>query len=174
MKIIKPYDIIFGVNDMSHFIHSASDQKEGNISLKDFFKQTEQKRKWSIVNPGFVLANAYSYFVFGQEHKLLDKFDLSQFLSSFIVSYPNYKDIEPEKKSKLLKRRLRNAIAHCHYRVEIRTEDGKISKDGNLWFVFEDQKKDGSDKITMEISFPNFGNLIEVAGQHTIKELQNT
>ena len=171
MKTIPPYDIIFGVNDTSHFVHTANEKRDEEIFLKDFFIETEPKRKWSIVNPGYILSNAYSYFVFAQEKKLLDNFHLEQFLPSIKVTYPNYESLDDAKKSELLKKRIRNAIAHCRYKIEIRTDDGKIGKDGDLWFVFNDENR-GKDKITMEISFPAFGNLIESAGEFCMRKLR--
>jgi hypothetical protein len=170
MKTIPPYDIIFGVNDTSHFVHTADERRDEKIFLKDFFIETKPKRRWSIVNPGYILSNAYSYFVFAQENRLLDDFLLGQFLPFIKVTYPNYESLDDTQKSKLLKRRIRNAIAHCRYKVEIRTDDGKIRNDGDLWFVFNDEDR-GKDKITMEISLPSFGNLIESAGKYCISKL---
>ena len=59
MKTFNPYDVIFGVNDTSHFIHSANEKKNESITIAELFEQTEKKRRWGIINPGFVLSNAY-------------------------------------------------------------------------------------------------------------------
>ncbi len=170
MKQLFPHDIIFGVNDTSHFVHEASKRKASGIPLNKFFNETKEKRKWSIVNPGFILSLAYSYLVFGHEKELLKSFNMIKF--NFTVSSLNYSALNDKKKNVYLKRRLRNAIAHCRYEVEIRTDNGEINKDSDVWFVFNDQKDDGTDKFTMSISFPEFGNLIENVGLHCYTELQ--
>ena len=75
------------------------------------------------------------------------------------------------KKCTQLKRRLRNSIAHCKYTIEVRTTDGQISNDKDLWFIFEDNNKKGDDPIIMEVNFPTFGNIVEKAGSHCIRKM---
>ncbi|MGD9992368.1 MAG: hypothetical protein AB7S69_03645 [Salinivirgaceae bacterium] len=171
MKEIPGYDIVIGTNDTSHFVHEANSKKSETIPLRDFFENTERKRKWSIVNPGFVLGNAYMYFVYGQEKGLLNDFSIDAFLSNIIITEDKSKYDDCIDKSDYLKRRLRNSLAHCRYRIEIRSKSQIIENDGDVWFVFSDSNK-GKDKITFEMSFPTFGNLIEKAGQHTLNNLR--
>ena len=172
MKEIPAYDVLFGVNDSSHFLHEASRRRGESISLADLFRETKPKRKWSLVNPGFLLAQSYSYFVYGQEVGALVDFSLAPFLSDFEVSYHGYDQMKDDQKSNLLKRRIRNAIAHCRYQVEIRTLDGKITKDGDVWYTFHDDRQKGGDRIDFAISLPAFGNIIESAGEYTIKKIK--
>ena len=177
MTKISPHDLIFGVNDTTHFIHEASRRKGDSTSLKRFFIQTEKKRKWSLDNPGFLLAVAYSYLVFGYEKGLLEGFPFGDHLNFFAVTSSTYNDLKDDNKKALeILRRLRNSIAHCRYEVQIRSSNGKIQNDGNVWFVFTDQnlrKPDSSDNIKIEISFPNFGNFIERIGGHCMKKLKS-
>lgn len=179
MKNIEPYDILFGVNDMWAFVCKAQENRDSSISLQNFFENTEPKRKWSLINPGSLLSCAYAYFVFGYENGILDDFPVGnknakKFIEEFSVTYDKYKDMTLEAKVSMIKRRLRNSIAHCHYSVEVRTNDGQITKDGDVWYRFEDgEKKDGSDRITMEISLPDFGNIIEDAGKHAYNRLKS-
>ena len=172
MKKVSAYDVLFGVNDSSHFLHEASRLRKEPISLVELFRETAPKRKWSLVNPGFILAQSYSYFVYGHEVKALEGFSLVPFLSDIKVTYSGYDQLEDEKKSDLLKRRIRNAIAHCRYQVEIRTEDGKITKDGDIWYAFHDDRPKKDDRIEFEISMPIFGNIIELAGEHTMTKIK--
>jgi len=172
MKEIPAYDVLFGVNDSSHFLHEASRRRHEPISLYELFQETEHKRKWSLVNPGFLLMQSYSYFVYGHEVRALEGFSLVPFLSDIHVDYDGYGQLDDDKKSRLLKRRLRNAIAHCRYQVEIRTQDGKITKDGDIWYAFHDDRPGGGDRIVFEISLPTFGNIIESAGAHTMKKIR--
>lgn len=172
MKEVPAYDVLFGVNDSSHFLHEASRRRRESISLVELFKETKPKRKWSLVNPGFLLAQSYSYFVYGQEVKALEGFSLVPFLSNIEVTYHDYDQLEGDEKSDLLKRRLRNAIAHCRYQVEIRTQDGKIAKDGDIWYAFHDDRPKGYDRIEFAISLPTFGNIIESAGEHTMNKIK--
>jgi len=98
--------------------------------------------------------------------------NVSEFINEFAVTYNRYENMDAKDKAVFLKRRLRNSIAHCHYSVEVRTNDGKINNDRDIWYRFEDESRKGDDKVTMEISFPSFGNIIEDAGEHTIKILK--
>lgn len=172
MKLIPTYDVLFGVNDTSHFVHEASHRRRDSISLNKFFELTKPKRKWSIINPGFLLAQSYSYFVYGQESGALEDFSLEPFLDKIDVNYVGYDELSVVEKSKLLKRRFRNAIAHCRYQVEIRTQDGRISNDGDVWYAFHDDRPKGDDRIEFSISLPTFGNIIEAAGEHTMKQIK--
>jgi hypothetical protein len=174
MKTFTPYDVIFGVNDTSHFVHTANDRQNEEITLAEFFRQTEGKRKWSIVNPGFILSKAYSYFVFAYEREMLDDFEPTDLITKikFTDQRQEYNSSSERDKCKQLRRRLRNSIAHCKYIIECRTADGRISKDDDLWFVFEDNNNHRDDHIKIEVSYPVFANLVEGAGKHCMRELK--
>jgi hypothetical protein len=163
-----------GANDISHFLHTVEIRKNEKIPLDNFYKETEleKRRMWSLINPGLLLSQAYIYFVYGQEQGLLDDLDISKYFSKISVNYSGYCDLSDIDKSITIRRRVRNAIAHCRYSIEVRTTDGRITKDGDVWFVFTDQKRDGSDKIKIEMSFPTFGNVVEAAGGHTLSKLK--
>ncbi len=172
MKIIPTYDILMGVNDSSHFLHVAQDNRESDISVSKLFADTSPKRKWSLINPGLLLSQAYAYFVLGQEKKLIENFSLEKFIDQIEVKYCGFDAMSPDSKSQLIKRRLRNAIAHCRYSVVIRTNDGQIEKDGDLWFEFNDDNRNGRDRIDFSMSLPTFGNIIENAGEYTMLKLK--
>lgn len=112
------------------------------------------------------------YFVYGQENKILDKFEFKDLLKNSKVNYHRYDSISDDEKCKLLKRRLRNAIAHCRFYIEIRNKSGIIERDGDVWFIFNDENRTGNDKIIFEMSFPTFGNLVENAGAFTMNYLK--
>jgi hypothetical protein len=171
MKTIDPYSLLMGTNDASHFLHAAQ-QRRDDISLSHFIKETGAKRRWSLVNPGIMLAFSYSYFVFGQENGYLDTFSLSPFLETIAVCYPSFDSMSPTDQSTHLKRRLRNSIAHCRYEVQIRTDDGAIHRDGDVWFVFQDSRPNGDDAIQFEMSLPTFGNIVESAGKHCANSIK--
>jgi hypothetical protein len=173
MEEITAYDLIFGVNDTSHFVHTANDRKNEEVTLAEFFRQTEDKRRWSIVNPGFILSKAYSYFVFANERNMLNDFEPTDLIAKIKVTdeRQQYSSLSERDKCSELRRRLRNSIAHCRYKIECRTVDGHISKDDDWWFVFHDNNKRGDDHIKMEASLPVFANLVEKAGKHCMGEL---
>ncbi|MBN1931019.1 MAG: hypothetical protein JW786_05340 [Desulfobacterales bacterium] len=151
--------------------HEASTNKDNNkSSVQNLFLKTANKRRWSIINPGMILASAYSYFVFGQEKGFLNNYpdDTLVFLSKFKVTHANnIDDKEYQKKSeydkcKYIKRRLRNSIAHCKYSLLNKNSDGKIRNDGDLLFNFKDDRY-GKQKVEFEIDLPDFGNIVESA-----------
>ena len=169
MKKIPDFDIIMGMNDTSHFIHNINifQKKNENITLKNYISETSEKRKWSLNNPGFLLGTAYMYFVFGQEKELLKDYDIKEFLPKIKIleiQGKNNKDLHKVDIGDFIKIKLRNAIAHCSYNIEIRSKSNRIENDGQLWFVFEDEYGEG--KVKFEMSFPTFGNLVEKAGTH--------
>lgn len=164
MYTVPPYDILHGANDASHFLSIAQRRRSEPTPLCDFFEETKDKRKWSLINPGSMLAISYMYFVFGYERGHLSGFSLIPFLERVTVQYPGYESKTPAEKSDFLKRRLRNAIAHCRYEVQIRTDDGRPRNDSDFWMVFQDQRRSGADVVTFEMTLPTFGNLTEDAG----------
>ena len=174
MRTLPPYSTIMGANDVSHFLHTVEERKNEKVPLDQFYRETEteKKRMWTLINPGLLLSQAYIYFVYGQEKGLLDGFDISKFFSQITVNYSDYSDLHEREKSKLIRRRLRNSIAHCRYDIEIRTTDGEITKDGDIVFVFTDEKHDKSDKIKFEMNLPTFGNIVEGAGAHILNALR--
>ena len=172
MKTISAYDILIGVNDSSHFLHVAQNNRKSDITVSKLFEDTEAKRKWSLINPGLLLSQAYAYFVFGQEKGLIKDFSLEKFIDQIEVTYSGFDTLNIAEKSNLIKRRLRNAIAHCRYSVVIRTDDGQIKKDGDVWFNFNDYNQKKNDRIDFSMSLPTFGNIIENAGEYTMLKLK--
>jgi hypothetical protein len=60
MITFEAHDILFGVNDMWHFVHETQANKGSSISLQNFLEKTKHKRKWSLINPGSLLSCAYA------------------------------------------------------------------------------------------------------------------
>lgn len=159
-----------GINDSSHFLHKANDFRESSISVNSLFKRTENKRSWGIINPGFILAQSYMYFVFGYENNLLNGFSIDRFIEDIKVESKNYKN--SKNRSDYLLRRLRNSIAHSRVDIIIISEDGKIHKDGDVHFIFEDNNKKKNDYIKIDMDFSVFANLIEESAEYQFKELE--
>ena len=169
---ISDEDVLLGVNDASHFLHYAANNRNESMSVEQLFKDTKEKRRWSIVNPGFILSLAYSYFVFGYERKLIKEFCFQSWLRKITVEHNDFDKMSIKKKSDFLKRRLRNSIAHCSFKVEIRSSSGRIETDGDLWFVFFDENRNGNDKVKIEINLPDFGNILEEVGELCFRKLK--
>ncbi|MFO1432427.1 MAG: HEPN family nuclease [Candidatus Competibacteraceae bacterium] len=174
MKTIDNYLLLMGVNDASHFLHIAQERQADTISMRDFFAETEKKRFGSLINPGILMSIAYSYFVFGYELRCLDDFFPSRFLNDIKIQNiedKNFYTKQDQDKWKYLQRRLRNSIAHCRFKVEVRSKPGKIQEDGDVWYVFSDENN-GKDKIEFAMSFPTFGNIINLAGAHCANKIR--
>ncbi len=183
MYEISSRDLLLGANDTYYFCHFCSSfRKNKQITISEAFSRTADKRTWGIINPGIILASAYSYFVFGQERGMLKGFpeDLNQFLGKIKVSHKNdinegdkYSNYSQHEKVEYIKRRIRNAIAHCNYRIYITTMDRKIRKDGDLLFVFKDDDH-GKKKVEFRISLPDFGNIVENCGEFVYTRLYSS
>ncbi|WP_444897363.1 HEPN family nuclease [Microbulbifer sp. ANSA003] len=130
-----------------------------------------QNMSWSLLNPGSILASAYIYFVIGRESNLLTKFPSSKycdFISKFnlIVTTREFENKSDKDKCKYIIRRLRNAISHGNVSFEDRNKEGDAPIDGNRYFIFYDEDpRRTDDKWCASISIPDFGNIVEEAGE---------
>jgi hypothetical protein len=178
MKKIPLNDIIIGMNDSLAVLHMANDKRnDQNFSTYDLYESTKNKRRWSIINPGLVMAQSYMYFVVGHESGFLDDFPSSdktiKFINQFSFHNDEYQIKKGENKIEAIKRHLRNSISHSRYNFFINTPSGEIHKDGDLIIVFEDYypKNNGKEHYCkFQISFPDFANLIESTGEMTFNK----
>jgi len=178
MKKISLNDLIIGMNDSLAVLHLASDKRnDQNFTTYDLYESTKNKRRWSIINPGLIMAQSYMYFVVGQESGLLVDFPSSgqtiKFINQFSFHKDDYQTKKDENKTDAIKRHLRNSIAHSRYSFFINNPLGQITKDGDLIIVFEDYypKNDSKEHYCkFEISFPDFANLIESTGEMIFKK----
>lgn len=173
MKEISLNDLIIGMNDSLSVLHLASDRrKDQDYSTFDLYESTKSKRRWSIINPGLIMAQSYMYFVVGHESDLLDDYPSSEksikLITQFSFKNDEYQTKKGESRIQAIKRHLRNSISHARYRFYINTPTGEITRDGDLIIVFEDYKPGNSTNkyhCEFEITFPAFANLIEDTGE---------
>lgn len=173
MKKISLNDLIIGMNDSLAVLHMASDRRsDQNFTTYDLYESTKNKRRWSIINPGLIMAQSYMYFVVAHESGMLDNFPSSKetikFIHQFSFHNDEYQIRKDENKTEAIKRHLRNSIAHSRYSIFVDTPSGKITKDGDLIIVFEDYFPKNNSKehyCKFQISFPDFANLIEITGE---------
>jgi len=166
------------MNDSLAVLRLASDKRnDQNFTTHDLYESTKNKRRWSIINPGLIMAQSYMYFVVGHESGLLLDFPSSdqaiKLIHQFSFHNDDYQIKKGENKTDAIKRHLRNSISHSRYSFFIITPSGQISKDGDLIIVFEDYfpKNDSKEHYCkFKISFPDFANLIESTGEMIFKK----
>lgn len=102
-----------------------------------------------LINPGLVLAACYIYFVYPREATIasisLNGLDLASFAP------------RPSDPRELL-RRLRNSLSH-----------GRFSIDADGFFMFRDQRPDGTDVFSTRIHFTQLGQFVDTFGELAVK-----
>lgn len=149
MKKIEVVDILFGMNDTEHFVNEAISCQNRDKKVSEIISNTEKKRKWSILNPGFWIGVAHCYLGALKE------------LSNNSFDYPTLPDIKILKEGSLHQckhdkdfvRRLRNSISHHTYHI---LEDELVSDDSRFSFIFKDYNP-GNNKDFIEFEIPVIG-----------------
>ena len=191
MKEITWSDLLMGTNDSMHVLHEISKHaaayrnlekspddglsKSVNEGLKqtigDFINSTEDKRRWSILIPGLLMAQSYMYFVVGHEAGLLKGLEIKG-NGIFIFKNDELQLKSGETEDSGILRHLRNAIAHARYKFYITNPNGDIENFGDISIEFKDfvpNDNDPNDEskyyCEFHTTFSDFGNFIETAGK---------
>ncbi len=164
--------IILGVNDSFSILHRANDIKnQGHKTLISILEETNEKRYWGAINPGIRMAQAYMYFVYGHERKILNIIDDNtkkdiinkiQFKSQFKALKKDEGEFEG------VLRHLRNSISHARYTFKPLAE--QISNTREILVLFEDFVPNGNEKkfhCEFSITLFDFENLIENLGKES-------
>ena len=108
-----------------------------------------------LINNGLALAMAYVYLVYPHET---------------VLNFPEVEDLDwtvfrtcPEVRAPQLVKRLRNALAHGRYELQL---DGK--------FYFHDMKANGTDRFEAEVNWADFGQLMIQFGGMVAVHLENS
>lgn len=158
IRKIEKANILFGMNDTEHFINEITKVKDSSVSVQDVYEKTKSKRKWSLLNPGFMIGVAHCYLGALKETKNVNW---------EIITLPKFTIDDGEKHTinsnmKFI-RRLRNSIAHHNYYIE---EDSEIDNDSRFVIVFTDMNpKNNDDFITFRVGMIDFFNLVSNCGK---------
>ncbi|MBC6490686.1 hypothetical protein ACFSQD_00915 [Flavihumibacter stibioxidans] len=166
-------DILIGVNDSFSVLHRVHDnQVHGKKTIDQILLETNEKRKWTVLNPGIRMAQSYIYFVFGQEKKLFSK--LSEDIEKLLLEKFNFVNNDRQKKKdesdiEATLRHLRNSIAHAKYTFKMLNQSVNHSRE--IEIVFEDFEYDNKKKekkyyCRFKINYYEFEYLVEQLGSH--------
>ncbi|MDD2259433.1 MAG: hypothetical protein PHU13_03520 [Acholeplasmataceae bacterium] len=159
MREINKYEVLFGMNDTEFFVNEAIDEKNEETSLKDFINLTKPKRKWSVINPGFMIGVAHCYLGALFESNFKIDFQNIDFTSLKVIRIGAKRRFN-ENKDKI--RALRNAIAHHNYKVY---EELSIINDSRFSIQFIDgNPRIKDDFVEFSMSMIDFFNFISECG----------
>ena len=163
MKKIEKRDILKGICDSSYFLHHANERRESLKPIKKLFVDTQLKRNWGVINPGFILAQAYMYFVYGYENKLINSFDFMSYEENIIIDSQESIKIN---KNEFILHGLKNALINSTVDISSRYDDGEIHRYSDIVFIFTDYNKGSNNPVRFEIDFVTLAIIIENTDTH--------